>query len=171
VGYATALRFFLGVTLGRFTRAFETDSGNRVYIITVGRITSGDVLKYRNGLAFIPKAYGAKSVVRKPIPLTLPSNPIDQADGNRQQKLDMQTAERRLTQDDLASVQFNKVTHNGQAEACPRFALVEPGARREDDLVRFRRQARPVVFNCICVTVAVVPSCLRERRYPSTWQT
>ena len=43
-----------------------------MYIITARRMISGDVLKYRNGLAFIPRAYEAKSAASKPIPLTMP---------------------------------------------------------------------------------------------------
>ena len=42
-----------------------------MYIITARRMISGDVLKYRNGLAFIPPAYEAKSAASKTIPLTM----------------------------------------------------------------------------------------------------
>ena len=47
---------------------FRSESGNRTYIITARRMISGDVLKYRNGLAFIPPAYEAKSAASKTIP-------------------------------------------------------------------------------------------------------
>ena len=58
---------------------FLNESGNRTYIITAERITSGDLLKYRNGLGFIPGAYEAKSAANKPMPLTLPSRVLGSA--------------------------------------------------------------------------------------------
>jgi len=55
---------------------FLNESGNPTYIIAARRITSDDVLKYRNGLAFIPPASEAKSAASELIPLTMPLSEI-----------------------------------------------------------------------------------------------
>ena len=54
---------------------FRSDSGNRTYIITTSRITSGDEWKYRNGLSdfglLITVGYH-RSALAASIPLTMP---------------------------------------------------------------------------------------------------
>lgn len=44
----------------------------RIYIRPSARITSGDVLKYRKGLVFIPGRYRAKAAASKASHLTMP---------------------------------------------------------------------------------------------------
>ncbi len=44
----------------------------RIYIRPSAGITSGDLLKYRKGLVFIPGRYRAKAAVSKTFHLTLP---------------------------------------------------------------------------------------------------
>gem|GEM_PF-2688313 len=36
-----------------FVKALRSESGNRTYIMTASRMTSGDVLKWRNGFGFL----------------------------------------------------------------------------------------------------------------------
>ncbi len=51
----------------------RSDSGKRTYIITAKRMTSGEVLKYRNGF-LIHGGYGVCLTSSSWIPLTLPED-------------------------------------------------------------------------------------------------